>query len=82
MAAKATAILDLAGAVADDPALLTHTMRGQDVVVSTLGIGLFISTISNTQQEALLNLVVAANYLREQSERVVSAFDITLPREL
>ena len=32
------------------------------------------------QQEALLNLSVAANYLREQSERVVLAFDITLPQ--
>jgi len=35
---------------------------------------------ASPQQEALLNLVVAANYLREQSERVVSAFDITLPQ--
>ena len=32
------------------------------------------------QQEALLNLSVAAAYLREQSERVVEAFDITLPQ--
>jgi DNA-binding MarR family transcriptional regulator len=35
---------------------------------------------ASPQQEALLNLSVAANYLREQSERVVSAFDITLPQ--
>lgn len=35
---------------------------------------------ASPQQEALLNLAVAANYLREQSERVVSAFDITLPQ--
>lgn len=32
------------------------------------------------QQEALLNLSVAAAYLREQSERVVEEFDITLPQ--
>jgi DNA-binding MarR family transcriptional regulator len=32
------------------------------------------------QQEALLNLAVAANYFREQTERVVAAFDITLPQ--
>jgi DNA-binding MarR family transcriptional regulator len=35
---------------------------------------------ASPQQEALLNLSVAANYLREQSERVVSSFDITLPQ--
>jgi DNA-binding MarR family transcriptional regulator len=35
---------------------------------------------TSPQQEALLNLSVAANYLREQSERIVSAFDITLPQ--
>lgn len=35
---------------------------------------------TSAQQEALLNLSVAANYLREQSERVVEAFDITLPQ--
>ncbi len=34
----------------------------------------------SVQQEALLNLSVAAAYLREQSERVVSEFDITLPQ--
>lgn len=32
------------------------------------------------QQEALLNLAVAANYFREQTERVVLEFDITLPQ--
>ena len=35
---------------------------------------------ASPQQEALLNLSVAANYLREQSERVVEALDITLPQ--
>jgi DNA-binding MarR family transcriptional regulator len=35
---------------------------------------------ASPQQEALLNLSVAANYLRERSEQVVEAFDITLPQ--
>ena len=35
---------------------------------------------TSAQQEALLNLSVAANYLRERSERVVEAFEITLPQ--
>ncbi|HEX7192334.1 MAG TPA: MarR family transcriptional regulator [Thermoanaerobaculia bacterium] len=35
---------------------------------------------ASPQQEALLNLSVAAAFLREQSERVVEAFDITLPQ--
>jgi len=35
---------------------------------------------TSPQQEALLNLSVAAAYLRDESERVVEAFDITLPQ--
>lgn len=35
---------------------------------------------ASPQQEALLNLSVAAAFLREESERVVSEFDITLPQ--
>jgi DNA-binding MarR family transcriptional regulator len=35
---------------------------------------------ASPQQEALLNLSVAANYLRERSEKVVEEFDITLPQ--
>jgi DNA-binding MarR family transcriptional regulator len=35
---------------------------------------------SSPQQEALLNIMVAANYVREQSERVVHAHGITLPQ--
>jgi DNA-binding MarR family transcriptional regulator len=35
---------------------------------------------SSAQQEALLNLIVAANFVREQSERVVNEHGITLPQ--
>src|ERR1051326_5141385 len=35
---------------------------------------------SSTQQESLLNVMVAANYVREQSELVVRAHGITLPQ--
>lgn len=34
----------------------------------------------NPQQEALLNLVIAGNYIREQLERAVGAHGITLPQ--
>ena len=35
---------------------------------------------SSPQQESLLNIMVGANYVREQSERVVRAHGITLPQ--
>jgi len=35
---------------------------------------------SSPQQESLLNIMVAANYVREQSELVVRAYGITLPQ--
>jgi DNA-binding MarR family transcriptional regulator len=31
-------------------------------------------------QEAVLNLIVAGNYIREQSEKIVAAFSVTLPQ--
>ena len=34
----------------------------------------------NPQQEALLNLVIAGNYIREQLERAVGEHGITLPQ--
>jgi DNA-binding MarR family transcriptional regulator len=35
---------------------------------------------SSPQQEALLNLLVAANYFRQETERIVGEFEITLPQ--
>jgi DNA-binding MarR family transcriptional regulator len=38
------------------------------------------SRFEGPQQEALLNLIIASNYIREQSERAVAGFGITLPQ--
>jgi len=38
------------------------------------------SRFESPQQEALLNLIVVSNYIREQSERAVTEFGITLPQ--
>jgi DNA-binding MarR family transcriptional regulator len=38
------------------------------------------SRFDSPEQEAVLNLFVAANHLRERSERIVTTFGITLPQ--